>query len=192
MTNMTSGRIFPGRHFPAKGRVLGTAGATPPLNKLIALPYDIAGSFDAIAALNKYGGSGNALMRAGLYSCNFPGLPTTLLADTGDYEVDTAHQGLIAMALDETLYFDTPLWVVGLFGGDTAPNMLSSAAISAYEMQQTFGVGTSQLELGMFTGSNAILADYEYGPLPETFPLESAVLSSSSLWLSLRSAEASE
>ena len=189
MTDMTRARAYPGRHFPAMGRTLGTAGVVPPLNKIIALPFDAGGEFDAISVLVKFGGSGDAVLRAGIYSSGYDGLPATLLAEVSEHEVDTPHQGQIDMLLPEPIYLDTPYWVAAVFGGDTAPTMLASAAVNTAEMQRVFGVSSSQLQFGLFSGSNAILVDQIYGSLPEEFPSGHA-LSATTLWLSVRSTAA--
>jgi hypothetical protein len=185
MADMTLVRSFPERHIPAQGRVLSSSGIVPPLNKLIALPFDAGGTFAQIGALIKYGGSGDSVMRAGIYDRDANGLPGSLIYDAGEFSTDNAHQGPLDMPLDEPRYFDTPFWVVALFGGETAPNMLGSGAISAIEMQHVFGLSPAHVQAGFFTGSNAVTADYPYDALPAAFP-ETMTLSASALWLTVK------
>lgn len=183
MTDMTRARAFPGRHFPAMGRTLSSFGSTPPLNKLVAFPFDVHSSFDAISMYIKTAGSTNSVVRAGIHGVLASGLPGALVYDTGEYS--TATSGPLIMPLDTTRLLDSIYWITVLFGGDTAPSMLSSNSPAAIEMQRIFGVSDNNIEFGIANNVNAVVADYTYGPLPEEFP--EPVLSGSSLWVAVRS-----
>lgn len=192
MTDMTRARAFPERHFPAQGRAISASGIVPPLDKLIALPFDAGGTFDALCAWTKYGGSADSVVRLGLYGSNIDGLPGALIYDAGEYETNTAHQGGVALTLDEPRFLDQPYWVVALFGGTdpevetTAPTMVASAGIPSIEMQHLFGLNGGAINSAIFSAAsqNAVLADFEYASLPEEFP--AGTLGGTALWLTVR------
>lgn len=155
----------------------------PPLDTLIAIPFDTAGEFDAIFARLKTGTPG-AVMRAGLYDCDSNGLPDSLIEDAGEQEVDQTSNHMVQFPLSAPTSLSSPYWVVALFGGDTV-TMEGSAAIPAIEMQRIFGISTSNLDSGIYSvgSANAVIAEYSYAALPATFPTPTLSGSTLGLWL---------
>lgn len=187
MTDMTTARAFPGRYFPGQGRSLATFGVTPPSDTLIAIPFDAAGEFDAIAVLAKGGGSADAMMRAGLYDSKANGLPDSLIEDAGEVEIGNSHQGPKDLMLAAPRTMTLPFWVVMLFGGTTVPPMQGSAALPAAEMQRIFGISGANLYAGIYNvaTANAVTSAFAYGPLPATFP--TPTLAGNTIHVSVRS-----
>lgn len=191
MTDMTLARALPGRHFPAQGRAISTAGHFPTLGKLIALPFDAGGTFDRASAWVKSGGSADSVMRVGLYDCDANGLPGDLILDCGECETGTSHEGEAEFPFGAEFPLCSPFWLVAAFGGEGAPYMAASAIPPSIEMQHLFGVGGGAISTGIFNAgaNNAIIVDFEYGALPETFPA-GGVIGGSTLWLSVQTPEA--
>lgn len=187
MTDMTTARAFPGRHFPGQGRSLSTFSMTPPLDTLIAIPFETAGEFDAIIALVRTPDSGDAVMRGGIYDSGPDGLPDALVEDCGEHSLAFSQPRFVEMMFSTPITLSTPYWVVALFGGTTAPAMQGTAAIPSAEAQKIFGINSGNLDGGIFspTSANAVTAAFSYAALPATFPTPS--LGGSTLWLSVRS-----
>ena len=187
MTDMNLARAFPGRYFCGQGRSIGTGGVVPPLDTLIAVPFDAGGEFDAIGALVKVGGSADAVLRAGIYDCDATGLPGSLIETTDEYEANTGHQNQFQFDLAAPVTLTDPYWVAILFGGTTAPEMLTGAALVSGEFQRLFGIAASAISTGVFNvnTANAVTASYSYAALPSTFP--TPTLGGTSLWLGVRS-----
>lgn len=169
MTDMTLARAFSDRNFPAQGRAISASGTTPPLNKLIALPFDAGGTFDALSIMVKSSGSNDSMVRLGVYGSDASGLPGALIVDAGEADTTSTNEQIV-IPLDEPRSFTSPFWVVAIFGGETAPTIQASAAIPAIEAQHLFGLSDAQVQASIFSGSNAVVADQSYGALPETFP----------------------
>lgn len=187
MTDMTTARAFPERHFPGLGRSLASFSVTPPADTLIAIPFDTAGEFDAIGLLAKTGGSGDAVVRAGLYDCDSTGLPGSLIDATGEYPIHSGYIGPRDLLLSAPIALSQPYWVVLLFGGTTVAPMGASAAIPAADMQRVFGISPSSIYSSTFTvaSNNAVVAAFTYGSLPSTFP--TPTLSGNSVFATVRS-----
>lgn len=187
MTDMTTARALWERHFPGQGRSLATFSITPPVDTLIAIPFDAAGEFDAIGLLAKAGGSGDAVVRGGLYDCDSSGLPGSLIEDAGEYQIDTGHAGPKDMLLSAPIVLSQPYWVVLLFGGTTVPPMGGSAAIPAWEMQRVFGISAGGIYSSSFNvaANNAFVAEFAYAALPSTFP--APTLSGNTIFVTVRS-----
>jgi hypothetical protein len=187
MTDMTTARAFPSRHYPGQGRSLSTFNVNPVVDTLIAIPFDTAGEFDSVTVLAKLGGSHDAVVRGGLYDSDSTGLPGSLIEDAGEYSISTTNAGQKDMLLSAPIALSLPFWAVILFGGTTMPQMLGSAAIPTAEMQRIFGVPGNALVSGIYNVAlnNAVTAAFPYAALPATFP--TPTLSGSTVWVSVRS-----
>lgn len=186
MTDMTTARALSERYFPGQGRSLSTTSVTPPVDTLIAIPFDAAGEFDVINVLVKSGGSGDAVMRAGIYDSDANGLPDSLIEDAGEYSISNSQSGMKDMPLSAPLTLSLPYWVVLLFGGTTMPPLQGSGAIPAAEMQRVLGLSSGSVYAGIYNVAvnNALTAAFPYAALPATFP--TPTIGGSSLLVTLR------